>query len=257
MRGAQDAGRGCGTYNCLGSGKRAAYRHQTPLPTADASRLRFKLAQENDDTAEVYDEKWAAYTAETVAFSLSQLPQLPEGARVLDLACGTGAMLRALASPDSRQPPLGEYVGLDNSAAMLRRAEAACSGPACAAAVPRRWLHCPADAPLPLPDAHFDAVVTANSFHFFGDRETSLREAARVLKPGGTLLVADWCADYLSCQLLELYLRLVGRPTAPVLRAAQLRGLVEGVGSLEVVEESDKLVRAWWGFMCLRARKRG
>lgn len=194
--------------------------------------------------------RWAKYTAETVAFTLAQLPQLPAGSRVLDLACGTGAVLRALDA--GRQPRLAEYVGLDNSSEMIRRAECACAS----SPTPQRWVHAPADEPpLPLPDGAFDAVITANSFHFFGDPAASLREAARALRPGGYLLVGDWSADYLTCRALELWLRLTGRPTSPVLRAAGLRALVEATPGLEVERESSGLLLWYWGFMALLARK--
>lgn len=248
--------------------------HLPPPCTVDkVSKLHFELAREYDDGAAEYDRKWKTYTDATVAFALKELPPLPPGARVLDLACGTGAILRALdataaagdgdggvgvtgggaAQQQQQALRLAEYVGLDNSAAMLEKAASSCG--ACSSATTTRWLHAPADQPLPLPDASFDAVVTANSFHFFGDRKTSLRESARVLKPGGFFLIADWSADYLTCQLLELWLRLVGRPTAPVLRAAQLRALVEATPGLVVVRESSSLLLKWWGFMCLLARK--
>lgn len=78
-----------------------------------------------------------------------------------------------------------------------------------------------------------------------------------MLKPGGVLLIADWSADYITCQLLELYLRLSGRPTAPVLRAAQLRALVEATPGLAVAREKSTLLLSWWGFMTIVARKKG
>ncbi|WHM37884.1 class I SAM-dependent methyltransferase [Streptomyces sp. BPTC-684] len=44
---------------------------------------------------------------------------------------------------------------------------------------------------LPYPDAHFDAVLSVESMHCFTDPDRFLTETARVLRPGGHLLLAD------------------------------------------------------------------
>src|SRR5215471_6406351 len=61
---------------------------------------------------------------------------------------------------------------------------------------------------LPLADATFDSVVCANSFHYFRLPVGALREMGRVLRPGGSLVLVDWCDDYLTCKLCSLWLRL-------------------------------------------------
>ena len=43
---------------------------------------------------------------------------------------------------------------------------------------------------LPFPDAHFDAACTANCVYFWPDLDAGLRELARVLRPGGALVLA-------------------------------------------------------------------
>jgi ArsR family transcriptional regulator len=47
---------------------------------------------------------------------------------------------------------------------------------------------------LPLPDARFDAVALQMVLHYAEDPAAALAEAARVLHPGGTLLVVDLAA---------------------------------------------------------------
>ena len=44
---------------------------------------------------------------------------------------------------------------------------------------------------LPFPDASFDLVVTSMSCHHWADQQKALREARRVLSPGGAFVLAD------------------------------------------------------------------
>jgi ubiquinone/menaquinone biosynthesis C-methylase UbiE len=180
------------------------------------------------------------------------LPPLPPDAAVLDLACGTGAVLRALwRRPDAP----ARYTGLDNSAAMLAAAARAAESDT-GASVATAWLRGGADEPFPLPDASLDAVLCANSFHFFGAPLTTLAEAHRVLRPGGVLLVGDWSSDFITCRLLEAYLRVTGRPTSPVLTGDALLALLRRAAPrMEVLELRRERLLTWWGFMVLVARK--
>lgn len=107
------------------------------------------------------------------------------GDAVLDLGCGSGTLaLMAL----QRTPGL-DLTGVDGDPAMLSqaRAKAARSG------VTPRFDESLAQA-LAYEDARFDAVMSSLFFHHL-DRVTKLavlREARRVLRPGGSLHVADW-----------------------------------------------------------------
>jgi SAM-dependent methyltransferase len=103
-------------------------------------------------------------------------------ARVLELACGTGVVTRALAS--SLAPDV-EIVATDLNPAMLEQAQSM------AIARPVQWR--PADAmKLPFDDASFDAVVCQFGAMFFPDKPAAFAEARRVLKPGGTFLFSVW-----------------------------------------------------------------
>jgi SAM-dependent methyltransferase len=109
--------------------------------------------------------------------------KLPPGARVLELACGTGIvtaeLLRAL-------PAEGRLVATDLSEPMLAVARAT---------VPRdaRVMFAQADAcALPFGDGEFDAIVCQYGAMFFPDKVKAMREARRVLKPGGAYLFSVW-----------------------------------------------------------------
>jgi SAM-dependent methyltransferase len=132
------------------------------------------------------------------------------GDRVLDVACGTGVLTRAVAS---RAAATGAVTGLDLDPAML--AVAARVSPTL------RWQQGSADA-LPFPDESFEAVVSQFGLMFFPDRAAALREMMRVLVPGGRLAVAVWAslADTPAYAAeVALVDRLAGRAAAGPLEA--------------------------------------
>ena len=104
---------------------------------------------------------------------------------LLDIGTGTGRLLELLA------PRTGHALGLDASRDMLALARARLSerGLADRASVRQADMY-----RLPLPDASQDAVTLQMVLHYAEEPAAALAEAARVLRPGGTLLVADLAA---------------------------------------------------------------
>jgi ubiquinone/menaquinone biosynthesis C-methylase UbiE len=102
---------------------------------------------------------------------------------LLDVACGTGRFLR-----QARLAwPAMTLAGLDLSAAYLREADRHL-----AALRPVRWIEANAEE-MPLPDASQDIVTSVYLFHELPPdvRRRVVREMARVLKPGGLLVLVD------------------------------------------------------------------
>ena len=136
-------------------------------------------------TAEVYRDWAASYDGPNTMIDIEQpivheiLAALPVGT-VLDAACGTGRHAAYLAS-------LGHVIiGVDASPEML--AVAAKKLPE--AELNRADLH-----ELPLPDASVDAVVCGLALSYVPDLVPVFAEFARVLRPGGHLVISD--AHYL------------------------------------------------------------
>ena len=109
---------------------------------------------------------------------------LQAGERVLDVACGTGAVARLAAE---RVGAAGQVTGLDLSAGMLAVAR---SLPPPAGPV-ITWVEGNAVA-MNFADEIFDAVLCQQGLQFFADKLAALREMRRVLVPGGRLVLGVW-----------------------------------------------------------------
>lgn len=101
------------------------------------------------------------------------LAGLPQGARVLDVGCGRGVLLREIASRGF------EAHGVELSEAAARGAD------------PRAHIRiAPRLADAGYPDAYFDEVILWHVLEHLRDPGETLRQAHRVLRPGGRLVVA-------------------------------------------------------------------
>jgi len=101
--------------------------------------------------------------------------------RVLDVGCGPGATALAFAER------VASVVALDLTPAMLAQAQELAAERGLANV---RFEQGNA-ARLPFPDASFDVVTSRLAAHHVADPQAMVREAARVLAPGGTFLLSD------------------------------------------------------------------
>ena len=128
--------------------------------------------------ADVYDEQFVPALFRQWGPVLCDAAQVRRGQRVLDVACGTGALTLALAE---RVGAAGSVHGLDANPDMLAVARRK--------KVPVEWVQGRAEV-LPFADASFDSVLSQFGLMFFDDRAAALGEMKRVLRPGGRLAVA-------------------------------------------------------------------
>ena len=118
------------------------------------------------------------------------------GARVLDVACGTGVVAITAARIGA------EVTGLDLTPDLLARAKENAS----IAGVEVEWREGDAEA-LPFDDATFDVVMSQYGHMFAPRPEVATAEMLRVLKPGGTVAFSTWPPELLIGRLFLLTAR--------------------------------------------------
>jgi len=197
-----------------------------------------------DRLAADYDRRWQPYIAATLESVLAAV-SFGGTEEVLDVPCGTGQLESLLLA---RWPGL-RITGVDISPAML-----------CEAAAKNRkhavgWIEADV-ADLPIADGRFDCAICANSFHYFRSPLKSLEELRRVLRPGGKIVLVDWCDDYLVCKLCSLWLRLTDRAFYRTYSLGRCRALLEQAG-FEVERAERFRINLVWGLMRLTCRASG
>jgi len=108
--------------------------------------------------------------------------------RVLEIGCGTGTLLTLIA----RRYPGIAVVGLDPDPKALARARTKARRSRVTIQFDRGFAD-----QMPYPDASFDRVLSSFMFHHLPtrDKEPTLREVRRVLKPRGLFVMLDFAAD--------------------------------------------------------------
>lgn len=139
-------------------------------------------------------------------FMVSRMPAQP-GQRVLDVATGTGAVARALVARTGCT-----VVGIDQSPDMLAEARRRLGE--------RVELHEGRAEALPFEDASFDHLTFTYLLRYVDDPAATLRELARVVRPGGTIASLEFgLPSGLWRPLWELYVRVgltgAGRAISP------------------------------------------
>lgn len=156
------------------------------------------VRQQHDRLARGYDQRWSRYITQTLTV-LKSSASIPPQAAVLDIGCGTGQFERLVLGEHPEQ----RMVGVDLSEKMLAIAQQKCQ------AYPNVAFCIASASALPFPDHSFDVVVSASALHYFDQPEVSLAEMRRVVKPGGSVVILDWCKDYLLCRLFDIVLKLI------------------------------------------------
>jgi ubiquinone/menaquinone biosynthesis C-methylase UbiE len=130
-----------------------------------------------------YEEGWLGRLHHQIADQTAMLALAASSAprRVLDIGCGTGYLLRRLAR---QYPQATELAGIDPARSMIEVAAGSADDQ-------RLQFSTGIAERLPYPDGSFDLVVSTTSFDHWSDQQAGVSECARVLVPGGQLILAD------------------------------------------------------------------
>ncbi len=165
------------------------------------------------------DDSWTGFMRETVGVA---------NRRVADIGCGGGIYSRALLGMGA-----ASVVGVDYSEAMLQGAAENCAGMDGISLVYGN-AYC-----TDLCEGEFDMVLERALIHHLGDLDACFKEAGRVLKPGGELIVQDRTPEdcllpgdsrHIRGHFFEKYPRLIQAETARRHPSSKVRQALERNG---------------------------
>jgi ubiquinone/menaquinone biosynthesis C-methylase UbiE len=175
--------------------------------------------------AEDYERRlWYVVGPKCLEAALNAVSKEPKPGRAADFGCGTGLFTRPLALNAEH------VVALDTSRAMLESASRKLKDLGNVQWVNASVLN------TGLPSAELDTVLIANVLQVIKDRDRAMAEAARVLRPGGRLVLLAWTATGMGLwdrvTMVWRYLKSMGLPPSGAANVSpeEARQLVERSG---------------------------
>ncbi len=136
------------------------------------------------NAAEVYEAQKVSAIFRPLAESIIRQVRVHPDDRILDVACGTGIVLRTLAA---RIPEFTRLAGVDLNAGMLEVARKLSTE----ASIECEW-HRGDVAALPFDPGEFSLCFCQQGLQYFPDKPAALASMQRVLEPGGRLVLSVW-----------------------------------------------------------------
>jgi len=193
-----------------------------------------------DQWSETYEHDSAARWLREVQTAALAALALNERDALLDLGCGTGAAVRDAA------PHVRRAVGFDVSPGMIEQAREFATG-----VDNVEFVVGDVSGRLPFEDGAFTAIVCTTAFHHFPKPRETIADAARVLAPGGRLVIADANRRHPAVFGLDLVLRATQRSHAGFRSPIQLMHDLGAAGLAHV-----SYCTIWWrSYAFVRADK--
>jgi ubiquinone/menaquinone biosynthesis C-methylase UbiE len=186
-----------------------------PVSTSDTKK---DARRTFDRWAGSYERDPFSRTIARVQRAALEALELGDRDRLLDVGCGTGAAVRAAAEVVER------VVGVDLSSKMLAEARERASGLSDVEFVEGD------SEDLPFGDGEFTAVLCTTSLHHYPRPEKAAREMARVLAPGGRVVIGDGTSDAIVMKVSDFVLRKFEPGHVHFHRVEDLRRLLQDAG---------------------------
>jgi ubiquinone/menaquinone biosynthesis C-methylase UbiE len=208
--------------------------------------------------AQSYNRRWRNYTRRTLTQALAMIDvdalhsvktRLGRPARVLDVACGTGILLKQLLE----QVPDAQAYGVDASADMLAQARTTLKDwPG--VQLEQAEVGSGETADLPYRPGTFDLITCTNALHDLPDPVATLSGLRRLLSPGGQLVVEDFARREppFPWAAFEWLMKRIEGGKVHAFRLAEARSLCARAGLRVVCEKTFSIDWLWRGW-ALRA----
>ena len=187
------------------------------------------LASREAQAAQAHFDRWAGTYGRSRVLPSLQRKALAELAPrtddwVLDVACGAGALVVEIA------PHVERAVGADLSEGMLELARSRMGAVGDAEPLENvEFVQAPSDS-LPFEDATFTALVCTTALHHFPDPQASIDEMARVLAPGGRLVIGDFARDGITTKIADPLMRRFEKGHVGLRRKKEIEAMVTCAG---------------------------
>jgi len=189
-------------------------------PLVNENKRKFLPAAGRDVFLPLYDPIVSLMGVSRAREELIKQANIKADQQILDLGCGTGTLLVLV----KRKYPSARIFGIDPDANALSRAEAKARRRGVSVQLDKGFAD-----ELPYKEASFDRVISSFMFHHLEDaeREKTLAEVLRVLKPGGSFHLLDFIpreSDGFLARVFNSHARLNDNSGPRILRMMQHAG---------------------------------
>ncbi len=181
--------------------KKLPERYKSYLKDSLTKKMYKNVIEEYTSIAKIYEDKWKKYLASTEEAILEQL-KLKGNETILDAGCGTGSLLIAL---QKKYKFKGKLLGFDITPAMLELAEYNLSKGKFNKSLELELAHCEN---FSTTNSSVDIIIFSSVLHHLPHPEHAFKEFYRVLKKNGRIILVDYCTDYPSTKILDVFARI-------------------------------------------------